>query len=257
MIHERVNTSQAAQKFNKLIVKGLCANQCDVDVVVCLDFHRKPGITEEIFFSRRVRYFYVRKKDMYTFAKDWCLNHRDGMVLADSLNQWADGIVKAAKRNHNRIVLHITDLPMYLYQHNTPVNLLKKLKAVAAFFRKLRDADDYIILTKQMQKRLRLPAGRCLVMEGLIDSEVCHDLLCNAGIEENRFVYTGILSKQYGLGNLVEAFCTPALSSCTLSLYGTGDYVDEIVEISKKSPNIRYEGYVTNSVAIEAQRQAF
>ena len=68
--------------------------------------------------------------------------------------------------------------------------------------------------------------------------------------------YAGGVSKQYGLGNLVEGFRKADLSNAQLHIYGPGDYVKELQQIAAEDPRIFYGGMLLNKEIVEKEQEA-
>jgi glycosyltransferase involved in cell wall biosynthesis len=69
-------------------------------------------------------------------------------------------------------------------------------------------------------------------------------------------MYTGAVSKQFGLQNLVEGFLKSGCSNCELHIYGNGDYVNDLKELCKIHDNIKYFGVVPNEELVKKQQEA-
>ena len=94
----------------------------------------------------------------------------------------------------------------------------------------------------------------------LIIEAICQQTSFNEISYFNRnknIVYAGSLFKKYGISKLVEAFTRLNLDNFTLDIYGTGDYVDDIIEISKKNSKIRYFGTVDNEIIKDIEKRAY
>ena len=68
--------------------------------------------------------------------------------------------------------------------------------------------------------------------------------------------YAGGVSKQYGLGHLVEGFRMADIPNAVLHIYGPGDYVEELQTIAQTDDRVFYGGMLMNSEIIEKEREA-
>ena len=60
--------------------------------------------------------------------------------------------------------------------------------------------------------------------------------------------YAGGVSKQYGLGNLVDGFRMADIPNARLHIYGPGDYVEELQQIAVSDDRIFYGGMLLNTM---------
>lgn len=123
--------------------------------------------------------------------------------------------------------------------------LMKKTKKVIALTRYL--AIDFA------------PKKPYLVIEGIVDEldiNFDRNTIYTPPKNITKFVYTGSLSKRYGIKNIVEAFTMFKVENVELDIYGRGDFEEELKEISSKNKMIKYNGFVSNKLALKAQQGA-
>lgn len=143
----------------------------------------------------------------------------------------------------------------------TGEKLLKsKLRSLELFISKklMIKATKVIAVTKELAKDFA-PESPYLVVEGIIDQNYTNKEIYLK--EKNtkdiiKVVYTGSLSKRYGISNIVEAFELLRDENVVLEIYGWGDYEEELKLICIKNNNIRYKGFVSNNDVINIQRSA-
>jgi glycosyltransferase involved in cell wall biosynthesis len=68
--------------------------------------------------------------------------------------------------------------------------------------------------------------------------------------------YAGGVSKQYGLGNLVEGFRNADIPNAQLHIYGPGDYVKELQKIAEEDSRVFYGGMLLNKEIVEKEQEA-
>lgn len=144
------------------------------------------------------------------------------------------------------VTLIVTDLPEY-YD-------LAKTSPLKAFFRKrnnrkiyrcLERVDRYVLLTEQMKERLPVGGKKCVVVEGLIGkAKEIPDYR-----PKDRFVitYGGALNAQFGIEKLINAVLALNNPKIELHLFGNGDLVEKIRQVSNSFPNIVFHGFVPKS----------
>ena len=68
--------------------------------------------------------------------------------------------------------------------------------------------------------------------------------------------YAGGVSRQYGLGNLVDGFRMANPENAQLHIYGPGDYVKELQKIAEEDDRIYYGGMLLNTEIVDREQQA-
>lgn len=108
--------------------------------------------------------------------------------------------------------------------------------------------DSFVLLTEQMKSYLKIENKPSVIIEGIhsIDEKYNNDF--NEKREENKKIvaYSGILSKEYNVDNLINSFKMELLQDCELWLFGDGELNNYIKEICKNTKNIKFFGYVDN-----------
>lgn len=260
--HVKVKPAFQSQKYHRLLIEGLAAN-AEVDVVASppvnrsvLDkafvrlpreteggarYHNIPAIRNPVLKLVAVA--------VGTFFKTAFLAKKDSVVFVDVLNRTTAlfGLL-AAKLRGCRCVGIITDLPDML--------------GGGSFFKKLanyviRHCTDYVLLTEAMNDYIQNPGKPYVVLEGHADITMQDRL---PSMERKRCprvcFYAGGVSKQYGLGNLVEGFRMANIPETRLEIYGPGDYAQELEQIMAEDPRVFYGGMLMNSEIIEKEMDA-
>ena len=184
-----------------------------------------------------------------TFFKTLFLSKRDSVVIVDVLNRTTAFFAQlAAKLRGLRTVGIITDLPDMLSGGGI---YLKMANFV------IRHCDAYVLLTEAMNDYIRNPGKPYVVLEGHADITMAQKQPSLDRKETPRIVfYAGGVSKQYGLGHLVEGFRMANLPNAKLHIYGPGDYVKELKEIAESDDRVFYGGMLMNSQIIEKEMDA-
>jgi len=149
-----------------------------------------------------------------------------------------------------------TDMPSV---RNSRESFLKsKLRTaeflVSKFF--MRQVSKVIVLTKYLAEDFA-PGRPYLVIEGIIDEK---DIPVNKPEKVDRkftkVLYTGAVSRQYGINNIVEGFNLIKDEDMILEIYGCGDYEEELKHICSLNKRISFNGFVSNERVLEIQRGA-
>ena len=184
---------------------------------------------------------YVRYKKIKKLLKNI---HDETIIIYSTYLPFLKAVSKLS--NDVTVVLIVTDLPEY-YD-------LAKTSAVKAFFRKqnnkkiykyLERIDKYVLLTEQMKERLPVGDKKCAIVEGIIgdikEAEP-HDV-------KDKFIitYCGTLNFQFGIKHLVDSVVALENEKIELHLFGNGDAVDYINEVSSNNSNIVFHGFVSKN----------
>ena len=258
----KVKPAFQSQKYHRLLIEGLAAH-ADVDVVAAPPVNR--AVLKESFISLPeeeeggARYHYIPAirnpilKLAYvaagTFGKTLRYARKDSAVIVDCLNRTtAFFALLAAKVKGCRCVGIITDLPDMLGGSGFSVKMANCV---------IRHCTDYVLLTEAMNDYIRNPGKPYVVLEGHSDISMGEKLPSAEKKTHPRSVfYAGGVSRQYGLGDLVEGFRLADLPNTRLEIYGPGDYVKELQEIAKEDDRIFYGGMLLNSEIVEREQQA-
>ncbi|NLK29254.1 MAG: glycosyltransferase family 4 protein [Clostridiales bacterium] len=258
---------QQAQKYHRLLAEGFSLNGHETLTLSSLPVTRKnhkqvffPGETE-IYNGVKYRYLPVFNipilKNFIVFIFSFfyqtinCLRDRDLVLICDVLNVSISlGAVLATRLFRKEAIGIVTDLPEML-------SINEKSWFVRASHRIIKLCTRYVFLTSDMNLRLNLKEKPFVVVEGLVDIVMkgtpndIHDKY-----KKDVILYAGALHKKYGIDILLDGFVDSNLPALELHLYGDGDYVPKIRQLSKKYPKIKYFGVVPNRVVVDAEIKA-
>lgn len=161
-----------------------------------------------------------------------------------------------------KIVLIVPDLPQFTYlSENSFLRRCIKKKRTTVFEKACGQVDLCICITEYMKQYLKKKTGaKCVVIEGIADGPRCQKNLLRLqkadAVEKPKIVYTGTLSKKYGILDLVKGFSMMKEIDCPLVICGGGDAESEITEIARTDARICFLGIVSNHTAKEIQESA-
>lgn len=261
--HVKVKPAFQSQKYHRLLIEGLAAN-AEVDVVAnppvnrsVLDkgfirlsreteggarYHNVPAIRNPVLKLAAVA--------VETFFKTALLAKKDSVVFVDVLNRTtALFALLAAKLRGCRCVGIIMDLPdMFTGTASAASGLANYV---------IRHCTDYVLLTQAMNDYIHNPGKPYVVLEGHADITMRER---HPGMERKTHprvcFYAGGVSKQYGLGDLVEGFRMANIPDTRLEIYGPGDYVQELEQIAAEDSRVFYGGMLMNSEIVEKEMDA-
>lgn len=140
-----------------------------------------------------------------------------------------------------RVTAILPDVPVIMDEMSGADGLRGRLihRRTARSMELLSECDRYILLTEQM--RDFIPDGKpYLVMEGVVEMTPSAPPAAGPVI-----AYTGVVDRQYGLGQLVDAFLQLKTPGAELHIAGSGPMAEELRDLSRKHPSIRYAGGVS------------
>lgn len=258
----KVKPAFQSQKYHRLLIEGLAAH-VPVDVVANAPVNRTVlqqayiALPEETEGGARYHYIPAIRNPIIklacvavgTFFKTLRYTRRDSVVVVDCLNRTTAFVaLLAAKVKGCRCVGIITDLPDMLGGGGFSVRMANYV---------IRHCTDYVLLTEAMNDYIRNPGKPYVILEGHSDISMRERIPSLEKKTSPRSVfYAGGVSKQYGLGDLVEGFRKADLPNARLEIYGPGDYVQELQEIAREDSRIFYGGMLMNSEIVEREQQA-
>jgi len=258
----KVKPAFQSQKYHRLLIEGLAVG-AQVDVVAnppvnrsVMDkaFIRLPRETEGGAVYHHLTAFRNPILKLVcmavgTFFKTLRLAKKDSVVIVDVLNRTtALFALLAAKLRGIRCVGIITDLPDMLSGSGLYLAMAHSV---------IRHCDAYVLLTEAMNGYIQNKDKPYVVLEGHADITMAQRKPDPARKEKPRIVfYAGGVSKQYGLGHLVEGFRLANIPNARLHIYGPGDYVKELKQIAEADDRVFYGGMLMNSEIIEKEMDA-
>lgn len=266
-----------SQKFFLLLAKGIVENDdvnltCISALPVSGKCHKKKIWKKEHEKSNKINFLYpgfinisvfrliTGYFTLYKNTLKFCKDHRNPVIVYDPTDLRYSIIARKIRKKKNvKVVSLITDIPSlatvigHRKQNNLKAWIQNKYDDWADSM--LNDADGYILLTEQMNHIVNKNNKPYIVIEGSVDSTVsyCNDVKKD---EPKSIVYAGGIHEKFGLINLVNAFIKADISGWELKIFGAGEAVSEIKEISKEHPAIKYMGVVPVEEIVEYEKKA-
>ena len=258
----KVKPAFQSQKYHRLLIEGL-AKGAEVDVVA------NPPVNRSVLSENFVRlpdeeeggarYHYIpairnpllkaAAVGFGTFFKTLFRIRKDSAVIVDGLNRvTALAALLAARLRGKSCVGIVTDLPDMLGGSRFS-------KEFANYV--IRHCTHYVLLTEAMNDYLNKAGKPYVILEGHSDVTMGEKTPSLEKKQHPRICfYAGGVSKQYGLGNLVEGFRMAELPDAVLHIYGPGDYVEELQQIAEADDRIFYGGMLLNHEIVEKELEA-
>ena len=256
---------QPDQKYHGLLIKGLAKNGANVRCYSGLPLNR--SVTKKLFIREPdetedgVSYHYYRTFNLPVLrqlmimmgAKKAVKKYKateKTVVICDCLNRSnAIGMLKGAKKRKFPVIMIVTDIPDFQFDP----------KAAAKCNKMIEKADGYIFLTEQMNERLNKNGKPYIVLEGHSDGDLSTISKEEKWERQNGkkvVLYAGSIKRLYGIQNLVEGFLQANIPETELYVYGDGDYREELEEVCKNNPSVRYMGIHPNADIVAAEQRA-
>lgn len=258
----KVKPAFQSQKYHRLLIEGLAAG-AKVDVVanppvnrsvlsekmVCLPREEEGGACYHYIPAIRNPVVKAAAVGLGTFFRTLFLIRKDSAVIVDGLNRvTALSAMLAARMRGKPCVGIVTDLPDMLSGSRFS-------KGLANFV--IRHCTHYVLLTQAMNDYLNKTGKPYVILEGHADITMAEKIPSMEKKTSPRICfYAGGVSKQYGLGNLVEGFRNADIPNAQLHIYGPGDYVKELQKIAEKDSRVFYGGMLLNQEIVEKEQEA-
>ena len=270
------NPGFAVQKFSRLLVKGILHNNINIATLsiapLTKDYTKRIFVNLKEEVENDVDYKYIPYINLallkhicvflYTFfyVLIWGLKDRkDKTIICDVLCISSSmGSLLASKVCGLKSVAVITDIYEQIVGERAG-GFKALLKSMAGFLNKryTRMFDSYVLLTEDMNEVVNPRNRPYIVMEALCDVKLAQEKIPEISKDNPKVImYAGGLEEKYGLKMLVDAFTVVPGNDIELHLYGSGSYVNDLIEVTKKDNRIKYLGVKSNEEIVKAEIRA-
>lgn len=267
---ESAQTSVAAVKYSRLIKKGFEANLEDVNHVFLPSIGMYPHC-KELFWSKKnigddnylrfINIIFFKQITIcislfFTILKWFWKNKNDKcyVVFTFIYLPFLLAIIPFKIFGKIKFVSFVPDLPSYSFSYSEGGGWIKnKFVPTYIFITNNLNAliDFYVYITKYMTTVF--PNKPNMIMEGLSDF-VIDNTIVEKSVTKS-LMYSGALYEKFGIKNLVDAF-VKINGDYELWLFGKGDMVDYIENISKIDSRIKFFGTQPNAEVLIYQKNA-
>ena len=180
-----------------------------------------------------------------------CRKSKDTVVICDVLNiSSVLGAIMATKILKRESIGIVTDVPMFLEDNNGKFKVKLNNWLIENF-------TSYVFLTEQMNELINKSRKPYIVIEGQVDINMKEvENTIEGKYPKKVCIYAGGLQKIYGIEMLVKGFLKANVDNSELHIYGNGDFEEELKEICKDNPNIKYFGVMPNDYVVTEQLKA-
>lgn len=265
------SSSQPAQKFNYLLMKGFALNNEAITIFNTMD---QKAINETNFhhsfytsLEKNIKFIFLpvyknntinriqAKKNIKYFLSNWEKKYPNTVIIVDVLKPYVEYIFEYSGKMP--IVSIVTDLPEHLYMSKNLWTYFRRKLKLYFFNYIIHKSNAFVFLTEQMNKKLNISNKPYLIIEGVVDSEYALQFFKEDDTRD-KFIclYSGALHARYGIEKLVNAFTLSGMENIELHLYGSGDYVNVIKQIANMHDNIIYHGIIDTKSVVKKQQSA-
>lgn len=254
---------QQAQRFNRLMIKGLAKNDVDVVVISAPPVNRSncPSRVANLGKRRdgRICWRYLPVINVRGIKNAVVMLHsfltaffssigRDAAVVCDVLNISVSlGAVSAGRLLGKRCVGIVTDVPELMVSGHTE-RMLKYC------YRVIGKCTDYVFLTEAMNDRLN-PKGKPFTVVEAVCNEDMEYHIPDGSDKKTSCLYAGLLDAEYGVKDMVDAFIKADIPDCTMHICGSGPYTEELTRVVSENSNIVYHGTLLNHEVVALEKE--
>lgn len=212
--------------------------------------HRKGAKDVSVGF---LNYKYINRFTcqlaMVKAARQWAKKCDDNEVIVFAYSMRSPVMAAAAEIKRliptAKLYLIVTDLPVYMDLAPSRVKrLLKKIDAIQQF-KYFKCFDGYILYAKKMAEYLNIKQDNYIVMEGSISTAECNARRpANSETGKVAVMYSGKVSMNYGIPELLDAFDLLDKDKYELWITGTGDASDLVEKRTQENSSIKYYGFL-------------
>jgi glycosyltransferase involved in cell wall biosynthesis len=159
-----------------------------------------------------------------------------------------------SKRRNVKICVIVPDLPQFMSFSNNIIYKIFKYIEIKILRIYLKKIDSFVFLTDYMAEKLEIDNKPWVRMEGIIDQNDNNEIVEKEGLKI--ILYTGTLTRTYGIMNLLNAFSAISNSEYRLWICGEGECREEIRKMAMSDFRIKYWGQLPYSEILSLQKKA-
>lgn len=256
--YTKIGLDFAAQNLHKALLKGFQENKQKIDIINVPilgsfpPYYKSPfvsGYVSEKEHLKSISYInisYIKRLDINRKiekeAIKWC-NNTTGKKIIFFYNFSALPILSKIKKKYKDVkaCLLLTDLPEYMSTDNSILTRINR-SIRSIFFaddkKYFNLVDGFVLLAPDMRERIPIENKPWIHIEGIFNPE---GIDINVDKDKEKVIlYTGNISKRYGIIDLLDAFSKIKSHDYRLWIRGNGDTYDEIQHRMQKDNRIVY-----------------
>lgn len=203
--------------------------------------------------------FFVKRE-----LKKWIYKHEGKKVIF--IYSLQNHFLSAAnylktKDSEIHICISVNDLPVYMSMDRDASFLFRIYKKWSEHKLKtnLKYIDSFMFVTVNMVEYFRIYNKPYVVIEGMVDYCNTNELVMvdnSIFARKNIILYTGTLTKKYGILDLVEAFSLIKDENYRLIICGGGETEEQIKKAATEDNRIKFMGLTARNKVLELQKEA-
>lgn len=236
------------KRFKKLTIKPYNFFIKGINSGICPGFNNFTGYK---LFSR----YLSAKKEILNWAKS---TEGEKIILIYAIHTpFIKAAVEAKKINSKiKICLIVPDLPEFMSHSSSLIrNTLKNLEG-KLLENLLPQIDSFVVLTSFMVEKLKIQQKPWVCIEGIYNSSNELNFEEETKRENKTILYTGTLSSQYGILNLLNSFKEIEDPNYQLWICGEGNTRKIIEAQAERDKRIIYFGQISQEDVLKLQRRA-
>lgn len=252
-----IKTGYQSQKFNHNLMMGLAKE----DKVISLSALPYANVNHESIKEtiEKIDFYCIKNKigvfhkfynikGLYEAGKQIIKGQNSEYILCDAIASSPSYVaLKLGKKFKIPVIAIVTDIPEVMCTGE--MGIYGRINA-----KLMKRYDGYILLTEQMNEIVNIKNKPYMIMEGSCGQPPKINL---KNKDKNIILYSGSLWKENaGLEYLTEGFIKANLPNAELHFYGTGEFKEDLKEIQKKNPSVKYMGCITNEEMVKKQLEA-
>ncbi len=253
---------QQAQRFNRLLMRGLAENGIKVYCVsappITVGNTNRKCVNIKNDIEKGVDYKYLPVINISRLKNIFCLissffktihicKNKGCVVVCDVLNiSVALGATLAAKVLKRQAVGIVTDVPELMVTGHSE-------KQVKLCHKVINNCNKYVFLTEAMNERLNPKGKPYIIIEGVCDSHIDEQSVSQLENSIKKCLYAGLLDAEYGVKNMVDGFIRSDIDGAELHICGKGPYEEELKSIAEKDKRIVYHGSMLNKDVVNME----
>lgn len=211
------------------------------------------------FKNGKISRFLSIYKNTKKYVNKWInANKNDECYLLTDVSPWLCAIParKVAAKKIPTIGC-VTDLPlMQIKKGRLSIRSLINIITCYVSNSSMKKYDGHIILTEAMKHKVSSVRKPYIVAECMVDASKIPSFEANRFSGKRIFLYAGGIEKRYGIENLVNAFEKTENNDIELWIYGSGDYVSDLINPKKKLTKTFYKGCLSSNEIFEIEKKA-
>lgn len=281
----KIKLIDPSQKYFEQLIRGMTKNnnvkiQALSAIPVSYNTYSKQVIEpcEEVkdninyhyigFKNGRISRFYSQYFAIYKYTRNWIKNetrkgHRKSeiVIACDALSfHIAEPARRAAHREGIKTVAFLTDIPIYATNMKNKDNGYIRKLAISIYEKcaldTCRSYDGYVYIVDGMQEKIGIKNKPFITIEGSVDMDLQKRKKYNSYNNTKTIIYAGGIYKIFGVDRLVKAFQLLNFEDTELHLYGSGDYVQDLIQINQIDNRIKYMGISLNTEMLDIEKKA-